>query len=133
MPGEFLDSNVLLYVTSSDSTRAARAEELIGRRPSISVQVLNEVANVTRRKYGRSWREISAFLGDLVPLLNVHSLTEPIHRDALIVVERYQLAWWDALIVSAALSVGCETLYSEDMHHGLIVDGRLTIVNPFLG
>ena len=35
------------------------------------------------------------------------------------------------MIVAAALEAGCDTLYSEDMHHGLVVDGRLSVVNSF--
>jgi predicted nucleic acid-binding protein len=35
--------------------------------------------------------------------------------------------------VAAALDAGCSTLYSEDMQHGQVVDGRLTIFNPLLG
>ena len=40
--------------------------------------------------------------------------------------------FYDALIVAAALLAGCRTLHSEDMQHGQVVDGRLTIRNPFL-
>jgi predicted nucleic acid-binding protein len=45
--------------------------------------------------------------------------------------ERYQLAYWDSLVVAATLAAGCSTLYSEDMHDGLVVDDTLTIANPF--
>jgi len=37
------------------------------------------------------------------------------------------------MIVAAAVESGCDVLYSEDMHHGLVVAGRLRIENPFLG
>jgi len=36
------------------------------------------------------------------------------------------------LIVAAALLADCDTLYSEDMQHGQVFDGRLTIINPFI-
>ena len=57
MPGSFFDSNVLLYVASGDSAKADRAERLIGAGGIISVQVLNEIANVARRKMGMSWTQ----------------------------------------------------------------------------
>jgi predicted nucleic acid-binding protein len=38
---------------------------------------------------------------------------------------------YDSLIVATALSINCSVLYSEDLQHGQVVDGRLTIVNPF--
>lgn len=42
-------------------------------------------------------------------------------------------SFWHSLIVAAALDAGCDTLYSEDMQHGRLIDGRLTIVNPLRG
>ncbi len=45
--------------------------------------------------------------------------------------ERYCLSVYDAMIAAAALTAECDTLYSEDMHDGLVIDGRVRIVNPF--
>jgi predicted nucleic acid-binding protein len=45
---------------------------------------------------------------------------------------RLLLSWWDAMIVAAALQAGCETLLSEDLQHRQVVDGCLTIVDPFI-
>ncbi len=39
---------------------------------------------------------------------------------------------FDSKIIAAALVAGCSILYSEDMQNGLVIDNRLTIVNPFL-
>jgi predicted nucleic acid-binding protein len=49
MPGRFFDTNVLLYVASGDTAKVERAERLIADGGTISVQVLNEIANVARR------------------------------------------------------------------------------------
>ena len=62
MPGSFFDTNVLLYVASGDPAKADRAEKLIGDGGTISVQVLNEIANVARRKMGMSWTETHTLL-----------------------------------------------------------------------
>lgn len=58
-------------------------------------------------------------------------LDEALHKDGLRLARRYRLSVYDGMIVAAALTANCDILYSEDMHHGLIVDGRLQIVNPF--
>ena len=65
MPGSFFDTNVLLYVASGDPAKARRAEALIGGGGRISVQVLNEIANVARRKMGMSWPETYSFLATI--------------------------------------------------------------------
>jgi predicted nucleic acid-binding protein len=50
MPGSFFDTNVLLYLASGDPAKADRAEKPIGAGGPISMQVLNEITNVARRK-----------------------------------------------------------------------------------
>ena len=66
---------MLLYVASGDPAKAERAEELIGAGGMISVQVLNEITNVARRKMGMSWTETRAFLSMIRSLLPVQPLT----------------------------------------------------------
>lgn len=131
MPDSFLDTNVLLYAAGSDSGKAQRAEALIGAGGVISVQVLNELTNVARRKMRLDWAEIHDLLDTLRGLLNVVAVTIKIHEAGLEIAERHQLSTYDAMIVAAALDAGCTTLWSEDMQHGLMVDGRLQILNPF--
>jgi predicted nucleic acid-binding protein len=58
-------------------------------------------------------------------------LTVEIHDRGRLVAEQYRLNVYDAMIVAAALITGCETLYSEDMHDGLLIDHQLRICNPF--
>jgi predicted nucleic acid-binding protein len=53
-----------------------------------------------------------------------------VHHEARRLAERYDLAWYDSLIVSAALAAGCKTLFSEDWHEGLRMEG-LAVRNPF--
>jgi len=131
MPGSFFDTNVLLYVASGDPAKADRAEKLIAEGGSISVQVLNEVANVARRKMGLSWAETRAFLGGIRDLLPVRPITVDIHEARLALSERYGLSVYDAMIAASALEAGCDTLWSGDMHDGMLLDGRLRIVDPF--
>ena len=64
MPGSFLDTNVLVYLAQSDAAKAERVEPLLTVSAVISVQVLNEFANVLRRKAAFSWAETRSFLED---------------------------------------------------------------------
>ena len=61
----------------------------------------------------------------------VHNLGAGQHDIGRALGERYGFSVYDAMIVAAALEHGCTTLYSEDMHDGLVIEGRLHIVNPF--
>ena len=131
MPGNFFDTNVLLYVASGDPAKADRAEELIGAGGIISVQVLNEITNVARRKIGLPWTETRALLSMLRGLLPVQPLTVEIHETGLAFAERYGLSIYDAMIAASALHADCDTLWSEDMQDGIVLDDRLRIVNPF--
>ncbi|MDB5710805.1 MAG: VapC toxin family domain ribonuclease [Sphingomonas bacterium] len=98
---------------------------------TISVQVLNEIANVARRKLGLTWPQVVTFLAELRSLVAVVPLTVETHEGALWLSERYRMSFYDASIVSAALIAGCDTLWSEDMQDGLTINGRLTVRNPF--
>lgn len=131
MPGSFLDSKIVLYIASSDPAKADRAEQLIGAGGRISVQVLNEIANVTRRKMGMSWSETRAFLSMLRGLVPVQPLTIEIHETGLRLAERHGLSIYDAMIAASALHADCDTLWSEDMQDGILLDGRLRVANPF--
>lgn len=131
MTRAFLDSNVIIYAFSDDP-RNAVAEELLDRGCEISVQVLNEFANVARRKLGFSWAEITDAIEAITTLSRiVHPLDLVTHQDAVQLAERYGFGFYDALIVASALRAGCAVLYSEDLQRGLIVEERLRIENPF--
>jgi len=131
MPGSFLDSNIVLYLASEDPAKADRAQELVAEGGTISVQVLNEIANVSRRKMGLSWAETRNFLLMIRGLLEVKPITIEIHDVGISLAERYQLPVYDSMIVSAALAAECDTLLSEDLQNGLLINGRLRVVNPF--
>ncbi len=131
MGGRFVDTNVLLYLASGDARKADLAEAVVAQGGIISVQILNEVANVMRRKMQMSWSDTRLFLDMIQALLTVEPVTAATHAKGLAVSERYGLSVYDAMVVAAALIADCEILVSEDMHDGLIIDDRLRIVNPF--
>ena len=133
MPADeaFLDTNVLLYLLSSEPTKADRAETLISYGGVISVQVLNEFASVATRKLSMSVPEIREVLSTVRRLCDVVPLSIQTHDLALDFAEWYHLSIFDALIVATAVLAKCGILYSEDMQHGQKIEG-LTIRNPFV-
>jgi predicted nucleic acid-binding protein len=131
MPGSFLDTSVLIHIASDDPVKASQAEAIIGSGGAISMQVLNELANVARRKMRMSWQDTHTFLSLLRSLLTVHSVTVETHETGLALAERYNLSTYDAMIAASALQADCDTLWSEDMQHGMTLDDRLRIINPF--
>ena len=131
MPGEFLDSNVLVYAFTTDQ-RALRAQELLDRGCAVGVQGLNEFTNVARRKLDMTWDEVRAALTAIRALCRmVLPIDINTHTDALRIAERYGYGIFDALMVASALRGNCGVLWSEDMQDGIVIDGRLTIANPF--
>jgi predicted nucleic acid-binding protein len=133
MPVSFFDTNVLVYLASGDAKKADLVEVAIAKGGSISVQVLGELANVARQKMQMSWDETHAYLDMLCDLLTVHPLTVETHETGLRLAERHGLSIHDAMTAAAALHAGCDTLWSEDMQHGMALDEGLRIVNPFRG
>ena len=131
MAGNFFDTNVLIYLASGDAVKADRAEAVVARGGAISVQVLNEVTNVARRKMRMSWDETHALLSTLRELLTVHPLTVDVHETGLSLAERYGLSVYDAMIAAAAVHAECDTLWSEDMQHGMMLGDGLRVVDPF--
>jgi len=131
MPGKFFDTNVLVCIASGDTAKADRAEAILSDGGMISVQVLNELTNVTRRKMRMTWAETHAFLSLVRRLLAVQPITIEMHETGLSLAERYKLSTYDAMIVASALQAGCDTLWSEDLQHGMVLGQGLRVVNPF--
>jgi predicted nucleic acid-binding protein len=130
-PLPFLDTNILLYACSVDD-RAAKAQELVSEPFVTSVQALNEFAAAARRKLRQEWTLIRSILEDIRSLARrIVVIDVDIHISAIDLAQGYKLSFYDACMLAAALRANCSIFYSEDMHHGLVVDRRLTITNPF--
>ena len=128
----FFDTSVVLYLLSGDSEKADRAEALLADGGAVSVQVLNEFAAVAIGKLALSVAEVREVLGTVRVLCATHPVTEQTHDRGLEVAERYGFSLYESMIVAAALLAGCKTLYSEDLQHRQVIDGQLTVLNPFV-
>jgi predicted nucleic acid-binding protein len=96
------------------------------------VQVFNEFAAAARRKLGMSWDDIAEAL-DAIRILcpSPRPLSIETHDAAVKLARTHGFHMYDALVVASALAADCETLYTEDLQDGQVIEERLTIRNPF--
>ena len=127
----FLDTNVVIYAFATDAAKADVAERLLETGGVVSVQVLNELANVAWRKMNLGFPELREVLNAVRALCRVVPVTVEAHELAIELAARHRLGIFDAVIVASASLAGCKTLYSEDLHHGAKL-GQLTVRNPFV-
>jgi predicted nucleic acid-binding protein len=134
----FLDTNILVYSLDPVDARKARiAEELVTRGVGsrlgvISYQVVQEFMNVSLRQFQVTMTVTELelyFFKVLLPMMTIPS-SSGLFVEALRLKTVGQIAWYDSLIVAAAIQGDCEILYSEDMQHGRRF-GDLVIQNPF--
>lgn len=138
MSVDFLDSNVFIYLfDSTDECKRGIARRLVESaietdRGCISFQVVQETLRVITGKLAKpaTAAAANAFLEhSLMPLWRVMP-SRPLYVEALRIQHRWQFAFYDSLIVAAALEAGCKRLLSEDFQHAQRIDG-LRIENPF--
>jgi predicted nucleic acid-binding protein len=132
----FVDTNVLLYAISKASDEAAKAEIAIDLLESedlaLSVQVLQEFyVQATRRKKSDALsHDQAASLIESFLRYRVQSNTVSIMRAALETRARFQISYWDASVIEAARTLGCDEVLSEDLNDGQSYEG-VVVVNPF--
>jgi predicted nucleic acid-binding protein len=126
----FFDTNILVYIDTRMWRRPNGPSR--GRYPQRHQRSgAQREANVARRKMLMSCADTHALPTMLRGLLTVHPLTVEIHKTGLGLAERYGLSTRDAMIAASALDAGCDTLWSEDIKHGMMLGDRLRIVNLF--
>jgi predicted nucleic acid-binding protein len=137
---DFVDTNIWLYAlvepqSAPDSEKHRRAATFIRglTRPVVSSQVVRELCRNLVRKSAMTEPDLQRLIRDWYPSCDVHASNEEQHLLASRLRESTGFSFWDSLIVASALDAGCSTLYSEDMQHGQVIDGRLTVLNPLLG
>jgi predicted nucleic acid-binding protein len=122
-----------VYVVGQKDERTDTAEALVAGGGTISVQVLNELANVSRKKLRMSWQEIEDAIAAIRVLCpSPVPLTIDTHDAGRRIAAKYGYSMFDGLIVASALEAECETLYSEDLQDGQVIEGRVTVRNPFV-
>lgn len=127
-----LDTNIAIYAFTDRGNKAGLALQVLRRVNFVSVQLLNEFANVTNRKYGFGWSEVIAKIADIrLAVPRVLAIDAAANTEAIRIATRYRLSFYDSLMLANALSGGARAFYSEDMQHDLVIDDTLRIVDPF--
>jgi predicted nucleic acid-binding protein len=133
----FVDTNVLVYCfDDSDTSKRDRARLVMrqlweSRTGCVSHQVLQEFYLTVTRKLrpalprSKAREEVEDLLG-----WQPAPVTGDLVRDAWRIEDRFELSWWDSLIVASALAQNCHTLLTEDLQDGLEIDD-LRVLNPF--
>ena len=134
----FLDTNIFAYAFDATAPAKARKASRLIRdavdtgKGIVSYQVVQEFFNVAFRRFAQpmSVAEAEQYLVTVFrPLLAIHS-SPALYVEALRIAGKHRLAWYDSIIVAAALEGRCETLYSEDFQRGREIEG-LHIENTF--
>jgi predicted nucleic acid-binding protein len=132
----FVDTNILMYAhDTSAGAKHERAKALIeqlwrNRTGVVSTQVLQELSVNLRRKAGRpldvkATRDIvTDYLTWQVVVNGGESILEALDIEA-----RFQISFWDALVLQAAHTSGAEIVYSEDLADGQTY-GSVRVINP---
>ena len=137
MSSQFLDTNVLLYAYDlTAGQRHTRASELVlqlarAHEAVVSVQVMQEfyVNAVSKIAQPLTYEQVLPRL-EAFSRWYVHS---PLPADVVVatrLAHRYQLSFWDSMVVLSAIRMKCEVLWTEDLNHGQIIEG-VEIRNPF--
>lgn len=136
MTAAFIDTNVLLYLVSADTRKAAIAEDLLRAGGHVSVQNLAELTAVCRRKAKMSWEDIDLLRSLVRQQCRVHSLTISVHNRAFEISAKTGYSIFDAQVLAAAAKAECGVVLSEDMQDGHDLSSLglpLMIRNPFAG
>jgi len=133
----FVDSNIWLYafiLRPGEEAKHARALPLVEavNRYTISTQVVAEVSVNLLKKADMPETDLLDIIEGFYRRCRVVETGLGCHRRAGRLRAAHQFSYWDSLILAAALESGCTTLFSEDMQHGQVVEGTLTIQNPLI-
>jgi predicted nucleic acid-binding protein len=133
----FVDTNVFVYARDPrDAAKQARAEEWLavlwrGFAGRTSIQVLSEYYNSVTRKLTPGVPPDEAWLDTRLLLAwDPHPVDAALLRRAREVEQRWQLSWWDGMVVAAAQLQGCGVLLTEDLQDGAVYGG-VTVRSPF--
>ena len=132
----FLDTNILVYAVDKDAgERHTRAKAILKpfyadqAPPIVSAQVLHEFTNRLYR-----WQlpdEKIAILVEPMRYWRVIPNDWALFEDGLKLKQRYQVSFWDSLILAAAIRAGAREIWSEDFNSGQSYDG-VRVINPLM-
>jgi predicted nucleic acid-binding protein len=105
---------------------------LLKKNPVISTQVLSEYINVVKKRLQLPKKEVIDICRQNIEDCTLYPVGKSTLKLAGELITRYDFQLFDSIIVASALEANCKILYTEDCQHKQIVEGKLTIINPFL-
>jgi predicted nucleic acid-binding protein len=133
----FIDSNITVYAYEQDDRKKHDIANALVKNEHgnnyihISTQVLNEVYSVLS-KHKVMHKDIAKYVLELQEILQIMIITTATINASLRLKEKYRYSWWDSLILASSLENKCDTVITEDMQDGQIIENTLTIRNPFI-
>ena len=134
---QFVDNNILIYAHDvSAGQKHKRAQQLIrdlwqSGQGCLSIQVLQEFyVNVTQKVAKPLSAEVAAQIIADLSVWEVHCPRVEDILNAVRLQQRYQISFWDAMILASAVQLGCQILWSEDLNPGQVYD-QVEVKSPF--
>lgn len=136
-PRQFVDTNILVYAHDraagqKHATARALMESLWqSGQGCLSIQVLQEFYVTVTRKVSQPYTPAEA--ARIIDDLGTWHIHTPSVNDVLAAIDlqaRFQISFWDALIVQSGLQLGCELIWTEDFNSGQMIH-QIEIRNPF--
>lgn len=128
-----IDTNILLYsLDETDKRKQKIAIQIIDKNPNISSQNLSEFINVLLYKWKIKKISCEYIVTQVLETCKFYPNSQIVYYNSFELIKKYDFQLFDAIVVASALEAGCDILYTEDMHHKLIVNKQLTLINPFL-
>lgn len=124
----FIDTNIWLYafVEGDDPAKSATARRLIHEvDPIVSTQVINEVCVNLLRRANFTEKQIGPLIKSYYEKYQVIESSKAVLITASQLRQQHSFSFWDSIILASALGAGTSILYSEDMQHGLSIEGKL--------
>ncbi|GAB6072726.1 PIN domain-containing protein [Venenivibrio stagnispumantis] len=132
----FIDTNIWLYAfMEQDFKKTSIAREIIDKNMEqicLSTQILNEICINLLKKANYSEEEIKNLIKNFDEVYEIYPIRIEDCLKASEVRNKFNISYWDSLVIASALNNGCIILYSEDMQHNQIIENQLKIINPFL-
>lgn len=92
---------------------------------------MGEFSNILFKKYNYSLESIQEIILDFKDNFEISIIKPDTIELSLEIMKKYRFSYWDSVIIASAIESNCPVLYSEDMHHSQLVEGKVKIINPF--
>ena len=127
-----IDTNILIYaIDTSFPLKKKISENLIDSLPVINTQCISEFANICIRKFNFDKVTTLQIINRILKKCVIQNCSASTYLLAEKIMKHYQFQLFDSIIIASSLESGCETFFTEDLHHGLLIEKQLRICNPF--